>query len=161
MRNLAQRDPRQEDAKHLAFVRAQPCCVCGSRRNVEAAHLRMACQAIGKESTGMQQKPHDMWTTPLCNYHHQSGPIAQHKVGEEQFWIDRGINPFAIAMALWEQSGGAARAKAERPALRLRPIKARKPRHQRAKVGKSSRTIAGRAFDGSPRPSVMRQERRP
>lgn len=150
MRALRQRDPRQEDAKHLAFVRAQPCCVCGSRRNVEAAHLRMACPAIGKESTGMQQKPHDMWTTPLCNYHHQSGPIAQHKVGEEQFWIDRGLNPFAIAMALWEQSGGAARARAGRPALRLRPVKARKPRGQRAKIISSRRSIASRKMDGTP-----------
>jgi hypothetical protein len=112
MRKLRQRDPRQEDAKHLAFVRTQPCCVCGSRRNVEAAHLRMACPAIGKESTGMQQKPHDMWTTPLCNYHHLSGPIAQHKVGESSSGLTGGSTR---SRSLWICGTGPA----ARPAPRL------------------------------------------
>jgi hypothetical protein len=122
---LRQRTPRQVDNAHLAFVRSQPCCVCGSMRNVEAAHIRLACPAIGKRETGMAEKPDDKFSTPLCHYHHQGSILAQHKVGEQIFWFEiHGRNPFEIAARLWIESGGAARAaeRAENP----KPVKPRK-----------------------------------
>lgn len=125
MRTLRQREPRRHDAQHLAFVRSRPCCVCGSSRDVEAAHIRIACSAIGKPETGMQEKPDDAWTVSLCRYHHQTGILAQHKVGERRFWFEiHGRNPFEIAQRLWIESGGAARA-AER-AANPKPVKPRK-----------------------------------
>lgn len=131
---LRQRSPRQRDPAHLAFVRAQPCCIKGCPRPAEAAHLRLACDARGKLPTGMQEKPDDKWSNPLCEYHHRTGILAQHKMGEEDFWKMRGIDPFALALRLFEESGGAARALEPKPAKRARPTKARKPVEQRAKI---------------------------
>jgi hypothetical protein len=123
---LRQRQPRQRDDKHLAFVRAQPCCVCGSTRNVEAAHLKLRLPEIGKEMPGMAEKADDSFVTPLCHYHHQSGILAQHKIGEQRFWFEvHGRNPFEIAARLWIESGGAARALDPKAAKRPRKIKAR------------------------------------
>lgn len=105
------RDPPRQDREHLAFVRMHPCCVCGTRWNVEAAHIRMANIKLGKRSTGMGEKSHDMWTVPLCDYHHRLGPrgVCQHKGNEALFWSVAGVDPFEIAMGLWIASGGAAR----------------------------------------------------
>ena len=159
MSELRQRDPRQHDERHLVYVRLQPCCVCGTRRAIEAAHIRMSCPEIGKDPTGMQEKPHDKWTVPLCNNDHQSGQQAQHRSNERKWWNAHRIDPLAIAAALWIASGGAARAAMEKPAHRLRPVKARKPREKRAKMPGSKRTIAGRTFSGKPIPSVIREVR--
>lgn len=151
--NLRQRSPRARDEKHLAFVRSRPCCVCGSRRNVEAAHIRMACPARGKPPTGMQEKPSDAWVTPLCNYHHQTGILAQHNIGEQEFWFEiHGRNPFDIAERLWIESGGAERALKPRRPKRERKIAARKPAEQRRKIPrgrplKSNPTIPSRPFE--------------
>jgi hypothetical protein len=121
---LRQREPRREDPKHLAFVRKLPCCVCGSMRDIEAAHIRLACPAIGKRETGMAEKPDDRFVTPLCHYHHQSSILAQHRVGERRFWFEiHGRNPFQVAAVLWEMSGGAARALEPKPANRRQNIK--------------------------------------
>jgi hypothetical protein len=89
----------------------------------------MACIAIGKRETGLAEKPGDQWTVGLCDYHHRTGILAQHKINEAEFWKMHGRNPFEIAASLWIESGGAARAakRAENP----RPAKARqiKPRN--------------------------------
>lgn len=154
---LRQRSPRQRDEKHLALVRAQPCCVCGKTTTVEAAHIRIACPARGKLPTGMQEKPDDKWTTPLCNYHHQSGILAQHKIGEQEFWFEiHGRNPFEIAERLWIESGGAERALQPPRAKRERKTAQRKPRELRAKIPagrslKSNSKIASRPFAGASR----------
>jgi hypothetical protein len=124
MTDLRQRSPRLHDAAHLKFVREQPCCVCGSRRNIEAAHIRLACPARGKLPTGMQEKPDDRWTTPLCAYHHRTGIAAQHNCGEALFWFEiHGRDPFEIAERLWKESGGAERALQPKPVRKPRAIK--------------------------------------
>lgn len=124
--NLRQREPRIRDSAHLAFVRAAGCVVCpkGVNRPAEAAHIRMARDAIGKPPTGMQEKPGDNWTCGLCAYHHRTGILAQHKISEADFWKLHGRNPFEIAASLWIESGGAARA-TER-AANPKPVKPRK-----------------------------------
>jgi hypothetical protein len=141
---LRQRQKRHRDDAHLAFVRASGCCVCpkGVNRPIEAAHVRMACIAIGKRETGLQEKPGDQWTVGLCDYHHRTGILAQHKMNEAEFWKLHGRNPFEIAARLWVASGGAARA-AER-AANPNPVKPRKikPRNRTA----PARKIPGRAL---------------
>lgn len=146
---LRQRAPRQHDAAHLAFVRSQPCCINGCNRPAEAAHLRMACPARGKLPTGMGEKPDDRWTTPLCGYHHRTGVLAQHKMAEEEFWKLRGIDPFALAIGLFEQSGGGARALQPKLATRPRKITPRKPPEMRRKIP-AGRPLQSRGFERRP-----------
>jgi hypothetical protein len=153
MTELRQRDPRQEDAKHLAYVRTQPCCLPFCKREAEPAHLRMENLAIGKDMTGTREKPHDRYTVPLCPYHHRLGVDCQHNRNEREWWAMRGINPWAIAASLWIESGGAERAAAPKPARPPAPVKERKPRQQRAKIASSHRTIPGRRFNGASIPS--------
>ena len=93
--------PRVKNDRHLEFVRQLPCCVCLNPIQTEAAHIRMACMALGKRSTGKQEKPSDCWTVPLCHEHH----AEQHTMSEADFWTAQGIDPFIIAMALYCVSG--------------------------------------------------------
>lgn len=106
------RRPRQKDDKHLDFIRGLPCCVCGSRKGVEAAHLRMASRIHGKAETGAGVKPDDVWVTPLCAEHHRTGKDAQHNIGEEAFWAKHGIDPFALCLSLMIATGDQDRAEA-------------------------------------------------
>lgn len=146
MSELRQRDPRQEDARHLAFVRQQPCCLPFCRRQAEPAHLRMDNLSIGKELTGKGEKPHDRYTVPLCPYHHRIGVDCQHNSNEREWWERTGINPWTIAASLWIASGGAARALGPKPAPRVRKVKARKPTELRCKIA-AGRPLRSRGFD--------------
>jgi hypothetical protein len=92
---LRQRDPRQRDERHLAFIRTLPCCICGAI-NTEVAHLRVGSIEHGKRSTGMAEKPSDRWVLPLCNWHHR----RQHSMPELKFWSEVGIDPFLLAISL-------------------------------------------------------------
>jgi hypothetical protein len=142
---LRQRTPRIHDEAHLRFVRAQPCSVCGSTRNVEAAHLKLRLPEIGKEMPGMAEKASDQFVTALCHYHHQSGILAQHRVGEQRFWFEiHGRNPFEIAARLWIESGGDARALEPKPAKRPRKIKARDRSAPKRKIQSRSKFPKGR-----------------
>ena len=95
--NLRQREPRQHDKRHLDFVRQQPCCICGDNTSTEAAHIRTGSIMHGKRSTGMQEKPSDKWTVPLCGKHHRE----QHAAGNEvAWWAGHGKDPFMIAITL-------------------------------------------------------------
>jgi hypothetical protein len=152
---LRQRSPRVHDAAHLKFVRSQPCVICKTTRQIEAAHVRMGCLAIGKEPTGLQEKPSDSWTLSLCAYHHRTGILAQHKMNEADFWIMHGRNPFEICARLWAESGGAARVLEPKPVKRAAPAVARKPREQRAKIQSrvtfpQGRKLQSRGFERRP-----------
>lgn len=144
MTQLRQRTPRQEDRAHLAFIRTRPCCIKHCNRQAEAAHIRMACLALGKEYTGKSEKPDDKWTVPLCPYHHRIGVASQHSMGEADFWQMVGINPFPIAIELFRLSGGAERAATPKPVKPPRKIKARKPRAMRRKVAAGRKLPTGR-----------------
>ncbi len=57
---------------------------------------------FGKRETGMSEKPDDKWTTPLCRKHHDE----QHNSGNELlWWASKGIDPFGLALALYQASG--------------------------------------------------------
>lgn len=124
---LRQRQPRVEDAAHLAYVRTLACLVCHRPGPSDPAHLRSAAPQYGKPPTGLGEKPSDRWTLPLCRTHHDE----QHKGAELSFWLRHGIpDPFAVAMALY----------ASRPVVHARRApkfqhtKPRKPRAERKPI---------------------------
>jgi hypothetical protein len=92
---LRQRQPRQKDNKHLAYIRSLPCCICFDPTSTEAAHIRTAKIEIGKDDFGWG-RPDDKWTVPLCGAHHRE----QHTMNEMAFWAKYGKDPFIIAMTL-------------------------------------------------------------
>ncbi len=99
-----QRRQRVKEGDHLKFIRALPCLVCGAFP-VEAAHIRMASSIAAKRETGLQEKPSDCWTVPLCAKCHRTGSEAQHNMGEYEFWQKHRIPPIFVALALWQATG--------------------------------------------------------
>lgn len=102
-----QRRPREHNAPYMGFIAALPCAVCmaGGRvvHGVHVAHLRAGSELHGKRATGMQEKPSDQWTLPLCPPHHVNGPKSQHHFGDEVgFWAQFNIDPFELSLALQE-----------------------------------------------------------
>ncbi len=92
-----QRNPRQHDDAHLRAIRELPCVVCGDI-STEAAHIRYSELRMGKRSTGRGEKPHDLWTIPLCGNCHRK----QHAYGRErEWWQHIGKDPLPIALALY------------------------------------------------------------
>jgi len=89
----------------------------------------------GKSMTGLQQKPDDRWCVPLCAAEHRIGPNSQHAGSESDYWGRVGINPFAVAKALYARFVAEHPEVAARPAPRKKPqtIK-RKPQGQRTKI---------------------------
>jgi hypothetical protein len=98
--------PRQENQAHLKFIRGLPCLVCGTRKDIQAAHIRAPSVAYGKRHTGKGEKPSDVWALPVCAEHHRQ----QHLVNELSFWKCVGIDPLAIALALFAATGDDERA---------------------------------------------------
>ncbi|MEM8636139.1 MAG: hypothetical protein AAGF33_14290 [Pseudomonadota bacterium] len=96
---------KRRDANHLAFLRTLPCAVCGTTKDVEAAHVRAASWRHAKPITGLQIKPADWWAVPLCEWHHRLAPRAQHSMNELDFWAEHGIDPFTLATDLYAASG--------------------------------------------------------
>lgn len=93
--------PRKEDASHLDYIRSLPCIVTGRLNQVQAAHIRYGDLSYGKRETGAGEKPDDRWCLPL----HRDEHCDQHKHGEREWWIARGIDPLRVACALWGASG--------------------------------------------------------
>lgn len=85
---------RLRSPAHLAFVRAQPCLVCG-RSPVDAHHLRFV------QPRAMGRKVSDEFTVPLCRYHHG---LLHRDPDEQGWWQAMGIDPLAAALELWEES---------------------------------------------------------
>ena len=104
----------QLEADHLAFIRALPCVICGTGQGIEAAHVRYAHADAGKEVTGNSTKPDPWWTVPLCPSCHRTGPDAQHKSGEREWWARHGYDPdcpsrsiLTLCLLLWSYTGDA------------------------------------------------------
>lgn len=92
---------RQNNEKHLAFVRGLPCLVCPDDTTTEAAHVRFHDFRADKRSVGIGEKSDDRWAVPLCGAHHR----AQHEMNEREFWSVVKIDPVFIALALWSVTG--------------------------------------------------------
>jgi hypothetical protein len=80
-----QRQEREVESDHKAFIARFGCLICGAWP-VEVAHIRYASALFGKPEAGMQAKPDDLWTLPLCPGHHRLGKDAQHSGGERDWW---------------------------------------------------------------------------
>ena len=91
---------RMEDQAHLAFIRKLPSVLSG-QFGCEACHIRVGSAVHRKKHTGMQQKPDDSWTLPLTPDEHK----RQHSENELLFWRSYGIDPFELAIKLYEDSG--------------------------------------------------------
>jgi HNH endonuclease len=98
---LRQRQPREYDGAHLAWIRTLPCVVCGDDTSTEAAHIRYSDARAAKRNVGKSEKPDDRWTLPLCGQHHR----AQHETSEREFWKHLGVDPIFLALALSCVSG--------------------------------------------------------
>jgi hypothetical protein len=85
---------RVRDKAHLKFVCSQPCLVCG-RRPADPHHLRFA------QHPALGRRVSDEFTVPLCRVHHRE----VHRCGDEsEWWTRSGVDPIAIASALWAQT---------------------------------------------------------
>ncbi len=100
-----QRLPRVQDKGHLKWIRTLPCLASGRLTGIEAAHVRYGSLFHDKRSTGMAEKPDDRWAVPLHHSMHRTGPRAQHSENERRWWAGQGIDPLAVAKALYEVSG--------------------------------------------------------
>src|SRR5579871_5804923 len=63
-------------AVYLAWIRTQPCVVCGRTQWIEAAHTGLR---------GLGQKSSDYSAIPLCAAHHRTGKDSYHRLGARQF----------------------------------------------------------------------------
>lgn len=91
---------RIKDERHLAFIRTLPSALSGVY-GCEACHIRYGDPMYRKKKTGKAQKPDDAWAIPLTPDEHRE----QHSMNERVFWQARGIDPLAIAQALYQVSG--------------------------------------------------------
>lgn len=87
---------RKRSPDHLAFVRQQPCLICG-RIPSQAHHLRFS------QPRALGMKVSDEYTVPLCAVHHDE----LHRAGNErQWWHNHGIKPIPVTETLWRESQG-------------------------------------------------------
>src|ERR1700719_1407848 len=66
----------QRNPPYLAWIRTQPCVVCGATRGIEASHTG---------PHGLGQKSPDSSAIPLCAKHHRTGKDSYHKLGPWKF----------------------------------------------------------------------------
>lgn len=104
--NAKSRQSRLSNREHFGHVALLPCAVpgCGTHP-VHVAHIRFACAAENAPHVGKGMKPDGWRVLPLCPAHHTDGPHAQHRMNEALFWASHGINPYALARALWNLGG--------------------------------------------------------
>ena len=77
--------------KYLAWIRTQPCLVCGSTRWIEAAHTG---------PHGLGQKSPDTSAVPLCAIHHRTGNESYHRLGPRKFSQVHNLDLAAIVRRL-------------------------------------------------------------
>lgn len=91
---------RLEDPRHLDFIRKLPSVLSG-KYGCEACHIRAGSAVHKKVWTGAGRKPDDCWTLPLTPAEHRD----QHNTEELVFWRSYEIDPFDLAVRLYEVSG--------------------------------------------------------
>ena len=81
----------QRNPRYLAWIRTQPCCVCGSRKFIEASHTG---------PHGIGQKSPDSSAIPLCARHHRTGADSYHRLGPRKFSAQHNLDIPAIVRRL-------------------------------------------------------------
>jgi len=79
----------QRNSRYLAWIRTQPCVVCGATRGIEAAHTG---------PHGLGQKSPDPSAIPLCQKHHRTGKDSYHRLGSRRF---SGLHKLDIPDIVW------------------------------------------------------------
>ena len=84
------------DPTHLELIRQLPCCICLSRKEVQAHHLK-----CGGER-GMGLKAPDKFAVPLCAIPHHD-EVERIGSRNEMAWFEDkgGFDPLELANALW------------------------------------------------------------
>lgn len=82
--------PRR-NLRYLAWIRTQPCLVCGAQRGIEASHTG---------PHGLGQKSSDTSAIPLCVRHHRTGNDSYHKLGPRKFALAHNLDIPAIVRRL-------------------------------------------------------------
>ncbi len=96
---------REINREHKAAI-AQLFCVATAIRHgiecygVHVAHIRFSQHYAGARNPGLQRKPDDRWVLPLCAHEHR----LQHSMGERDYWAELGVDPHALAAALFDAS---------------------------------------------------------
>jgi hypothetical protein len=103
-RPVRQREPRVRNKAYLGFIAQLPCIACMvegiTRFSVEVAHVKCGYPEDGWRAFGVQEKPHDERTVPLCTHHHRTGRNAQHGTDERSWWERLNVHPPALCAAL-------------------------------------------------------------
>jgi hypothetical protein len=81
----------QRNPRYLAWIRTQPCCICGSRKGIEASHTG---------PHGIGQKSPDTSAIPLCAKHHRTGNDSYHRLGPRKFSEKHNLDIPAIVRGL-------------------------------------------------------------
>jgi hypothetical protein len=85
---------RYRDKRHLKFVALQACLLCG-RQPSDPHHLGFT------QPRALSRKVSDEFAVPLCRTHHRE----VHRSGNEvEWWKTSGLDPLAVASALWAQT---------------------------------------------------------
>lgn len=93
-----------KDEAHLAFIRKLPSAISGAY-GCDPAHISAGSPLHNKKRTGGAQKASDCWVVPLTRAEHD----AQHDHGDELgWWRSHGIDPFELAIKLYENTGDSA-----------------------------------------------------
>ena len=77
--------------RYLAWIRTQPCCVCGSKMAIAASHTG---------PHGLGQKSPDSSAIPLCLKHHRTGNDSYHRLGPRKFAQKHNLDIRAIVVKL-------------------------------------------------------------
>jgi hypothetical protein len=79
-------------ASHRAWVRGHVCAVAGPdcAGNIECAHIE------GSGTKGIGMKASDIYTIPLCRFHH----AERHRIGWRTFDARHGLDALALAKEL-------------------------------------------------------------
>lgn len=87
---------------YIAQIQQLPCLYCGVEPCGEAAHVSYS-NAVFEKKNSLGKRAKDCDAVPLCRDDHLNARHAQHKGGEEAFWLALGIDPYAVAKRLYEQ----------------------------------------------------------
>jgi hypothetical protein len=85
--------------EHLARVATLPCLACGAWP-VEVHHV------VGYADKAGRATKRDDRVVPLCDRHHNGGPLAVHALSHRGFYREHGLDLMAEAVRLWEESNG-------------------------------------------------------
>lgn len=104
-KNSGRQNAGIRSASHRAWIRKFECAVlgpdCGGR--IECAHIE------GSGTKGMGMKAADVFTIPLCSFHH----AERHRIGWRTFDARHGLDALALAKDLARQSPHVQRAARE------------------------------------------------